>query len=1060
MKKSYLSEREFTENPKCKIDEKKYEFWKRLLGEDILRISMKHNTNLNAYMKGKPYKVRKITSNNGLGNGGLIEYINMPLSGQENSPFKRRMEEKVFFTEFYEKILRYGKERLAELLQGKEKFYTEEIYQDYMLHLAEQLQAICLRTLIAELHNYRLKGYLQGQDSKKEYDYFCREVVCKPEFIETLFEKYPVLYRCMEERIECLSEYYAEVILHFQTERDQIRQILCEGKKTKKITRISGGFSDVHNRGRQVLKVRLDNGMELLYKPHSMENEQNYQSLLKWLEGKTGITQGYYGMLSYQDHSWSAIVEYKACTSQESIRRYYKRLGVQLFLAYFLGTKDLHCENVIASGEYPILVDLETFVNHPHNRSRTTAGEEIIYQLSRSVLCTGLLPVYSWNRSGNGVDGSGISGIEGQKYPFRVPRVVGGRTSEMHIEYAYPYSQNTQNLAAVQGQFYHPVLYEEEILDGYTSAYSQVISHKKEFKKMLRLLQGTRSRVLAADTQRYSMLLSSSYHPSLMMDGAEREIFLHSLWKGRGEDDRQIVESEIKSLLNGDIPYFYYCLDGRNLVTAQGEEMTGYFACSGMEMLYQRLDDLDEADLESQAEYIRISLELTSENQEKCMNRVYRAEESDQAVMTREDMESIAIRLTEKVLKHAVWNPVKTEVNWRIAHFSSEGSKTWNISPMGMYLYDGLAGMLLLMYALSDRAIQPEVGSAGCADECRLADRIRRTEVDFSGNVGGYHSYLVENAEKIRKIYTTLKHMLFQYTDRGMSSLGDLQSENTGAYNGESSILYVYLTLYRQSKEAEYLEYAGKHARIVEQLIEKDENYDLLSGNAGAAQVLLLAYQVTGNRGYLDMAERAFRVLEQKREKQEAGIGWITEKGTPPMAGMAHGNSGVLIPVIALWRETGIEKYKKLAEHIWAYEESLYRPQINNWADIRGKGSEQIPIDTVAWCHGAAGVLASRIYCYQVVEDSEWEERLKKDILRAYAKVREYWKRDSWCLCHGICGNVWIMEYLNETLGEEMEVKSKIRLVGDFKLLPQERMNPGMMSGYGGILYYFLNKEI
>ena len=55
---------------------------------------------------------------------------------------------------------------------------------------------------------------------------------------------------------------------------------------------------------------------------------------------------------------------------------------------------------------------------------------------------------------------------------------------------------------------------------------------------------------------------------------------------------------------------------------------------------------------------------------------------------------------------------------------------------------------------------------------------------------------------------------------------------------------------------------------------------------------------------------------------------------------------------------------------------------------------------------------------------------------------------------------MWIMEYLNETLGEEMEVKSKIQLGGDFKLLPQERMNPGMMSGYGGILYYFLNKEI
>lgn len=160
VKRSYLSEREFAENLKGKIDGKKYESWKRLLGEDILRISMKHNTNLNAYMKGKPYKVRRKATDSGLSNGGLIQYISIPLSSQANPSFKRRIEEKVFFTEFYEKILRYGKERLTELLQGKEKFYTEEIYQDYMLHLAEQLQEICLRTLIAELHNYRLKGWL------------------------------------------------------------------------------------------------------------------------------------------------------------------------------------------------------------------------------------------------------------------------------------------------------------------------------------------------------------------------------------------------------------------------------------------------------------------------------------------------------------------------------------------------------------------------------------------------------------------------------------------------------------------------------------------------------------------------------------------------------------------------------------------------------------------------------------------------------------------------------------------------------------------------------------
>lgn len=72
------------------------------------------------------------------------------------------------------------------------------------------------------------------------------------------------------------------------------------------------------------------------------------------------------------------------------------------------------------------------------------------------------------------------------------------------------------------------------------------------------------------------------------------------------------------------------------------------------------------------------------------------------------------------------------------------------------------------------------------------------------------------------------------------------------------------------------------------------------------------------------MAVRVVGVLEKSAIGQQKGIGWPVKENMPPMAGMAHGNSGMLIPVAALWKITGEDKYEKLAEQIWQYEEYLY----------------------------------------------------------------------------------------------------------------------------------------
>lgn len=206
---------------------------------------------------------------------------------------------------------------------------------------------------------------------------------------------------------------------------------------------------------------------------------------------------------------------------------------------------------------------------------------------------------------------------------------------------------------------------------------------------------------------------------------------------------------------------------------------------------------------------------------------------------------------------------------------------------------------------------------------------------------------------------------------------------------------------------------------------------------------------------YLQQAEKAVNELSIHSEKQKKGIGWKVKEGILPMSGMAHGNAGILMPIFALWKQTENEIYEKMAEQIWQYEDTLYDENIKNWRDVRESNIDSI--GSVAWCHGAGGILLARMYCYQLADDMMWKQRLKKDITRAREKLKKYWLRDSWSLCHGICGNLWILEKAGQ---DNALFKECLKKIGKMELLPQESMNPGLMNGYGGIIYYFMKSDV
>ena len=92
------------------------------------------------------------------------------------------------------------------------------------MYLANILQEVCLRTLIAEMHLYKQQKKLQGKDEREKYEFFHSEIVGTSGFKEELFEKYPVLWRCIEEKIQQAVGYYVEIVENFVDNKIEIQK--------------------------------------------------------------------------------------------------------------------------------------------------------------------------------------------------------------------------------------------------------------------------------------------------------------------------------------------------------------------------------------------------------------------------------------------------------------------------------------------------------------------------------------------------------------------------------------------------------------------------------------------------------------------------------------------------------------------------------------------------------------------------------------------------------------------------------------------------------------------
>ncbi|MBS6195867.1 MAG: type 2 lantipeptide synthetase LanM [Clostridiales bacterium] len=877
-----------------------------------------------------------------------------------------------------------------------------------------QLKGLPVRVLIYEMQQNVEKNNLKVLDEREGYDYYNDHFLTNDAYLQTLNIKYPELFRLLSLRMKQTVILLCDILSAIKDDQEEL-EALCNYNKFNGIEDIQLGLSDAHNGGKTVAKVVLDNKTALIYKPHSIKKEAQYQNIFNRMCMECGMEGFSFSCIIKENYGWEAFLKQEECRNKAEVERYYFRCGIHIFLAWILDATDLHGENIMSIGEYPVVLDAETIPGIFEMKRSQNVDEYVTNLIQNSVLKSGFLPVSVFEKlGGNCFNALHLPGK--QKIKLKSPFVENEKTLKMKIGYKDVEIDLNGSIPVLAGISIGPIEYTEVICDGFRQAYIRYMENNTEFDKMILDLYDGEFRIVRRNTQQYAMLQSISLYPDYLQSYNSRKKFLEYLrrWdKSVSEINEQIQNYEIEALLNLDIPLFY----GKGVTDKiyRGQEIEGitYFDNLPLDGFHLKKQCLKN-EFSKQIWLIRTALRGLSKADVGTKSGEYKkriAPEKDR-------MEIIIKKIADEICDTAIIDH-NGEVSWIGIRVEENGH--WKYNPIDMYFYEGVAGMAVFM----------------------------------AGIVQKYPSDLY------KKIYHMILKRMFSYTQCILKDHDMLESKRTGALTGEGSIILSYIFQYKVSHDKNILQMAENHIWALEKIWMKDSNFDFLSGNAGFIYVLLQLYECTYDSKYLSWAREVGEWLWGKRSITPYGTGWLIGEEKLPLTGMAHGNSGFIFSYSQLLRFTHEEKYSSIIKDLVKYENNFYSENIGNWIDLRGNALDQSKDvqGRNSWCHGAPGILISRL-CLRELKEFSCDMEIERDIARAIESLLHADYEDEICLCHGRSGNLMILKKYLENIPSNKNVDEKINYlfaeivemfekeVG-YKI--SERFQPGFMNGMTGV---------
>ncbi len=727
----------------------------------------------------------------------------------------------------------------------------------------------------------------------------------------SLGEGWPVALRFMAELVDQWVESTTEFSTRLKLDHADICRTFFPGDPPPgPVVAVDSTLSDPHAGGRTVLRLRFAGGQQLVYKPRPMAMEAAFGRTLHWLNAhwaEARLRQHAPAVLARQDYGWMAWVEAAPMTSPQEAADYHWRLGGLMAVLRALRGTDMHQENLVAAGAYPVFIDVECLL-HP-SAAPFLEMPDVPHdadQLPKELLHMGILPFHGTADNARGLVNYG--GI-GKSPDERGPQ----ETVYRHVNSDWMHAtrqamvQTTHHQPRTHDGWVNAFAHADDIADGYRDTLTFLLKRRgwllTDELSPWQALRRAHGRHLARNTWNYGLLMDGATAADAMTDGIMFDLtfeplhrHLHLLSPGY----RRMAPAERRDLRQLDVPRFGFAGDSLLLYDAYGHPLGEMHTQTPYDAMATHLRRVQPEQVNREADLLRLI--LTEDT-------------------TPSDMQLVSLAADLRRRHHPFGDGLSL---WMSLSQQGDGL---GMHPMTPGLYNGTSGLAVAL-ASAGRLLR-------CDASRQTADRI---------------------------LQDTLALLTRQLRQR-------LLQPHPGYDEGMAGILYAFDACARLGGDARLRDGAARLARDWLSGYRPDEeerpgtHLDLLNGTAGLILVLLRWHRSNPGQGeFLQAARRCGRHLLRQARTERHGISWGAT-GAAGLSGLSHGSSGFAVALAALYRATDEPPYREAAFAALAYEASLYVPAWGNWRDLRthtGGDLEKSTRRGCSWCHGAPGIALGR----------------------------------------------------------------------------------------------------
>ncbi|MGE5367131.1 MAG: type 2 lanthipeptide synthetase LanM family protein [Betaproteobacteria bacterium] len=857
--------------------------------------------------------------------------------------------------------------------------------------------------------------------------------------LRQLFEQKPVLLRLIAVLTRQWIDGTREFIDRLAADLPAIRRKLVKASAGFGIVEIRSGVSDPHNGGRCVSIVTFADGTHVVYKPKDLRLDVALSELVERLNGAGApVALKTARALSRKGYGWTEFIEHAGCADARDCDTFFRRAGAWLALLHCFAATDIHQENMIAVGDHPVPIDLETILQPSAEEHKIGAPEAAAFDaameiVGNSVMTVGLLPAYGRSVDNNVFAMGGMTAEWGARTVIKWKHVNTDAMRPTKVEEA---GAGTPNLPHVNGRYAKLGDHVESFIAGFAD-YAEFLRRRAQDVKAAALLKdfaGLTVRKVVRPTRFYYMLLRRLKDHRNMADGAiwsAQADFMARLadWDKTTDPLWPLQRAERAALVSLNVPYFVTASDGA-AISDLGGISAETAAMPGLDRAAARLQTLDQNEIGWQIEVIRENLNQQSggpSNRKPSPSLDTGVAPAPDKALFEAEADKIAAELAQQAIHRgdsAAW----IGLDWL------GDSEVFQLVCLGPDLYNGATGIALFLAAhgaVRGRAASAELALAGLA-------HIRR-------------------------------NLNSRSAARFARSLG------IGAATGLGSIVYGFCVIAKCAGDAALLQDAERAAQLfTDELIAADKQLDVMGGAAGAILALLRLHRDTQSDVALARAIRCGeRLLAQDRIGDAHQRSWIGQGfGSSPLTGMSHGAAGFAYALSSLAAASGREQFADAAAECIAFENQTYDPARHNWPDLRVPGQ---PVWPCQWCHGAPGIglarlaIARRIGANAALDAKLGGTLLATDIGNAVESVKQTWPGQLDTLCCGTLGGIeFLCEAADRAGACEINELAARRLAavlanaasgGDYRWNSGKRQfNLGLFRGLAGVGYTLLRR--